>query len=65
MRLCSVVLFCFSVLLPALSVAQVQVPPAIPVIAPQSAGFDAVRLQVIEEVVQEGLSQSKMPGWSR
>jgi uncharacterized protein YbbC (DUF1343 family) len=39
-----------------------QIPPGIPVISPQSAGFDETRLKVIEEVVQEGLSQSKMPG---
>ena len=39
-----------------------QIPPGIPVISAQSAGFDEARLKVIEEVVQEGLSQSKMPG---
>lgn len=62
MRHCSLVLFCLTFVLTTLSVAQAQTPQAIPVISPQSAGFDAARLRVIEELVQEGLSQSKMPG---
>lgn len=62
MRQFSRVLFCLTVLLATSAVATAQSPAAIPVISPQSAGFDAARLSVIEEVVQEGLSQSKMPG---
>lgn len=38
-------------------------PPApAPVVDPESLGFDASRLALIDELVNEGLSQSKMPG---
>lgn len=37
-------------------------PKMLPEIAPAAAGMDSERLQVIDDIVQEGLSQSKMPG---
>jgi uncharacterized protein YbbC (DUF1343 family) len=37
-------------------------PRPLPEIAPTAAGMDSERLQIIDDVVQEGLSQSKMPG---
>lgn len=51
------------VLLLALCSSAVAVPPApIPIVAPESVGMDSRRLAVIDEVVQEGLDQGKMPG---
>jgi uncharacterized protein YbbC (DUF1343 family)/CubicO group peptidase (beta-lactamase class C family) len=43
-------------------VAAAQSPEPIPVLAPASAGMNPQRLQVIDEIVREGISQSKMPG---
>lgn len=37
-------------------------PPSIPVIEPNAAGMSAERLAVIDQLVQEGLDQEKMPG---
>ena len=37
-------------------------PRVLPQISPAAAGMDSERLQLIDDVVQEGLSQSKMPG---
>lgn len=51
---------CFVLLLS--SVAAAQTPPAIPVLQPDSAGIDVSRLSVIDDIVQEGLAQGKMPG---
>jgi uncharacterized protein YbbC (DUF1343 family) len=39
-----------------------QSPLPIPVVTPASAGFDSATLNLIDQVVNEGLSQSKMPG---
>ena len=41
----------------------ISAPPAsVPVVDPGSLGFDTARLALIDELVNEGLSQSKMPG---
>lgn len=50
-------LACFS------SELAISAPPAsVPVVDPESLGFDTARLGLIDELVNEGLSQSKMPG---
>ena len=41
----------------------ISAPPAsVPVVDPGSLGFDTTRLALIDELVNEGISQSKMPG---
>ena len=37
-------------------------PASVSVVDPESLGFDTARLALIDELVNEGLSQSKMPG---
>ncbi len=37
-------------------------PETIPVVSPESAGMDSKRLATIDDVINEGLSQAKMPG---
>ena len=38
-------------------------PPApVPIASPEALGFDSARLALIDDLVNEGLSQSKMPG---
>ena len=39
-----------------------QLPAGIPILAPESAGMDAARLNTIDDIVHEGLRQEKMPG---
>lgn len=40
-----------------------QVPPSsLPIVAPESVDMDSVRLQVVDEIVAEGLRRNKMPG---
>jgi CubicO group peptidase (beta-lactamase class C family) len=39
-----------------------QPPEALPQLSPAAAGMNTERLEVIDEIVREGLSQSKMPG---
>ena len=34
----------------------------IPLVTPESVGMDATRLNLIDDIVQEGLEQDKMPG---
>jgi len=43
-------------------VSAAQPPDAVPMLSPSDAGMDAQRLEVIDEIIREGLSQSKMPG---
>jgi len=42
--------------------ALAQSPPEIPLVTPESVGMDATRLNLIDDIVQEGLAQDKMPG---
>ena len=44
------------------SMVAAQSPKLLPVLSPASAGMNAQRLDVIDDIVREGLSQSKMPG---
>jgi len=44
------------------SVASAETPSAVPMIQPDSAGMDVSRLSAIDDIVQEGLAQGKMPG---
>ena len=37
-------------------------PASVPIVSPESLGFDPSRLALIDELVNEGISQSKMPG---
>lgn len=39
-----------------------QSPPTIPMLPPENAGMDSGRLNVIDDIVREGLEQDKMPG---
>ena len=39
-----------------------QSPPEIPLLSPESVGMDTTRLNRIDDIVQEGLEQDKMPG---
>jgi len=39
-----------------------QSPPEIPLVTPESVGMDATRLNLIDDIVREGLGQDKMPG---
>ena len=39
-----------------------QSPPEIPLQTPESVGMDATRLNLVDDIVQEGLGQDKMPG---
>ena len=50
------VLFMMSPSVPA------QSPPEIPLVTPESIGMAAARLNLIDDIVQEGLEQDKMPG---
>lgn len=42
--------------------ADTRVPPDLPTVQPQDAGLSAVRLNAIDDVVQEGLRRENMPG---
>jgi len=42
--------------------ALAQSPPEIPLVTPESVGMDATRLNLIDDIVREGLGQDKMPG---
>jgi uncharacterized protein YbbC (DUF1343 family) len=37
-------------------------PASVPIVSPEALGFDPSRLSLIDDLVNEGLSQSKMPG---
>jgi len=58
------VALCLFFIIPASMTLQATAAPPgpVPVVAPETAAMDRAKLNVIDEIVQEGLEQQKMPG---